>query len=170
MKNSKGFTLVEVLAALLVLGIAIGITMPMVNAVRARWAAKPAVEQMQPAAQRRWVNPTAPAAEPETSPTWLKNFSPAAWDEQVEKALESFIPEFYRGVKLTNPALAADLQSHDTELRNTIRSYLYAHPSAVRLFLMPIDKTTTSQKAAAFSHAIDIGKMVQTQPWFKPGS
>jgi prepilin-type N-terminal cleavage/methylation domain-containing protein len=62
MKNSKGFSLVEVLVALLVLGLAIALAMPTIRAVWALRAAKPAVETLHPPVQRRWVNPTAPAA------------------------------------------------------------------------------------------------------------
>ena len=150
MKNSKGFTVVEVIASLAVLAIAIGVTWPLYSAIRAKWAAEPSVEVVQPAARRVWYSPW---AEP----------TPA----QIKQATAAYLPQFIQGARLANPAAAERLEANQEKLEVLVTQYLAEYPRAVRVFLLDASQASEEELALAIHHGMAIGQRVLASDWMK---
>lgn len=158
MKNSKGFTVVEIVMALVVLGIAIGLTWPVVTTLQKKWAKPPMVETLQPAARRVWYKPTAaPPAAPAASADY-KTF---------KKGVDTFVESFCIGAQKTGTARGQLLLAHKEEIRTVVARYLNENPAAAALLAKDARLATASEIDAGLSVALSITQEISKQPWFK---
>jgi len=146
MKNTKGFSVVEVLVCLVVLGVAIGITMPTVNAIRNRWSATPKAEEMSQPRKNVWYSP-------ETS-LLVRDALADRWAEAFLGSIES--------------------QEHQSQLRSSAEfkrfvRQAFQNTDLVQYALINKFDLTPGQKARGEDANRKLAENITKQPWYKPG-